>query len=90
MNMSRPHFLFYPVHTLPYTHVLVPVLEIYWKPGGGPTQFRGDQRSGGGERVVAAFCFCGARGRVRAGAALKWLFVPVHLGRGPSPSHPSL
>ena len=30
MNMSRPHFLFYPLHTLPYTHVLVPVLEIYY------------------------------------------------------------
>ena len=33
-----------------------------WKPGGGPTQHRGEQRSGGGERVVADFCFCGARG----------------------------
>jgi hypothetical protein len=30
MNMSCPHFLFYPLHTLPYTHVLVPVLEIYY------------------------------------------------------------
>jgi hypothetical protein len=47
------------------------------KPGGGPTHFRGDQRSGGGERAVAAFCFCGARGRVGTGAALKWLFVSV-------------
>jgi hypothetical protein len=52
---------------------------MHWKPGGGPTQFRGGQRSGDGERVVAAFCFCfcGARGRVGAGAALKWLFVSV-------------
>ena len=39
-------------------------LGNYWKPGGGPTQCRGDQRSGGGERVVTGFRFCGARGRV--------------------------
>ena len=51
-----------------------------WKPGGGPTQFRGDQRSGGGERVVAAFCFCGARGRVRVGGGVRDFSDPRVLG----------
>ena len=63
-----------PALPLPEGPTFTMPIELYyedWKPGGGPTQFRGDQRSGGGgERVVAAFCFCGARGRVRAGAAL--------------------
>jgi len=59
--------------------------DMYWKPGGGPTQLRGDQRSGGGERVVAAFCFCGARGRIRAGAALK---SKVAVRVSPSPRVP--
>jgi hypothetical protein len=48
-----------------------------WKPGGGPTQCRGHQRSGGSERVVAGFRFCGARGRVGVGVALKRLPVPT-------------
>jgi hypothetical protein len=52
-------------------------LLVTWKPGGGPTQCRGDQRSGGGERVVAGFRFCGARGRVGVGVALKWLPAPT-------------
>jgi hypothetical protein len=50
-------------------------VRIHRKPGGGATQFRGDQRSGGGERAVAAFCFCGARWRVGVGVALKRLPV---------------
>ena len=30
----------------PFCSTIMP--DVYWKPGGGPTQFRGDQRSSGG------------------------------------------
>jgi hypothetical protein len=71
-----PVVCWFTLHSMQHAFRKVRARKPLGKPGGGPTQFRGDQRSGGGGDGAAA------RNKYRANATTAFCSLGGELGRG--------